>query len=107
MVSDGIGDMLFDKAFCAGSILQDDISSGELFERLVAEISRLPEDQRGAKALELSARLLELAAFELAGHLGSEEIGSMILRSAELSGRSADLEQMSSEIVQRRPPRLQ
>ena len=99
--------MLFDKAFCAGIILQDDISSGELFERLVAEISRLPEEQRGPKALDLSARLLELAAFELAGRLGSDEVGAMILRSAELSGRSADLEQTSNQIAQRRPPRLQ
>ncbi|WP_282129650.1 hypothetical protein [Roseobacter litoralis] len=82
--------MQYGKAIAAHVMLREDANCGDQFEKLVSQIEALPDDLRGARALQLSARLLELAAFELAGSLDSTRIGALIECSAELSQQSAD-----------------
>ncbi len=83
--------MHFDKAIRAHLVLQDSMTCNDTFSDLTKQISQLPSDVRGAQALTLSAHLIEMAAYELAGQLDSAEIGELIRCAAELSERSADL----------------
>lgn len=83
--------MHYGKAIAAQVMLREDASCGDQFEKLVSQIEALPDDLRGARALQLSARLLELAAFELAGSMDSARIGALIECAAELSQQSSDL----------------
>ena len=83
--------MQYGKAIAAQVMLREDASCGDQFEKLVSQIEALPDDLRGARALQLSARLLELAAFELAGSLDSTRIGALIECAAQLSEQSCDV----------------
>lgn len=85
--------MHFDKAIKAQLVSQGTMSCNDTFLHLVRQISELPNDVRGTQALNLSAHLVEMAAYELAGHLDSSEIGALIKCAAELSTRSDDLAQ--------------
>ncbi|AVL51836.1 hypothetical protein CEP88_03965 [Roseobacter denitrificans] len=82
--------MHYGKAIAAQVMLREDASCGDQFEKLVSQIEALPDDLRGARALQLSSRLLELAAFELAGSLDSTRIGALIECAAELARQSSD-----------------
>lgn len=83
--------MQHNKAFAAGVVLQDDQPCGDAFEELIECIEAMPTELRGAHALKFSAHLLELAAFELAGDVNSDQVGALIQCAAELSERSADV----------------
>lgn len=85
--------MHFNKAFCAHFELQEGNICSETFEILLQQLNQLPADVRGAKALEMSAVLVELAAYDLANKLDSAEIGKLIHRSVELSERSLELKE--------------
>ncbi len=66
----------------------NDVSCNDLFVYLVSQIQKLPSERRGTEALRLTSQLLEFAAFELAGTLGSEKAGALIECAAQLSGQS-------------------
>lgn len=99
--------MHFDKAFTAQMVLQDSLTCNDTFSQLTKQISELPIDVRGVQALNLSAHLVELAAYELAGHLDSAEVGALIRCAAELSERSADLAEQRLEEGTKRVKALQ
>ena len=89
--------MHFDKAITAQLVQQESMACDDTFSHLTKQISQLPGDVRGVQALNLSAHLIELAAYELAGRLDCDEIGALIRCAAELSERSADLAQARFE----------
>lgn len=90
-VNRGTDLMHFDKAFTAKLILQSTFACDDVFETLTRQISDLPANVRGVQALNMSARLIEMAAFELARHLDSEETGALIRCAAELSELASEL----------------
>ncbi len=51
---------------------------------LLEYLKGLPADQRGPEAMRLSSKLLEFAAFEMAGSLTSDRIGALIECAAQL-----------------------
>lgn len=83
--------MLYDKAISAQMLLHDDIPCQDTFRELYAQIEALPQELRGSHALLLSAQLLELAAFELAGDASSQQVGDLIQKAAELTEQSSDI----------------
>ncbi|WP_300029641.1 hypothetical protein [uncultured Roseobacter sp.] len=56
-------------------------------ERILNDLNGLPEQERGERAVIMAARLMEYAAFELAGHVDCELVGEMVNLSARMSGR--------------------
>ncbi|MEM1073160.1 MAG: hypothetical protein AAF665_17005 [Pseudomonadota bacterium] len=84
--------MQFNKALAAQALLHDATACDDAFSNLIAEIANVPDQQRGARALLLAARLLEAAAYELAGRLDSEQVGALIECAADLSEQSSDID---------------
>lgn len=84
--------MQYGKAIAAQVMLREESSCGDQFEKLVSQIESLPDNMRGARALHLASKLLELAAFELAVSVDSARIGALIECAAELSKQSADID---------------
>ena len=83
--------MHFDKALSAELMAKDVHECHGVFTELLEKIVALPPEVRGAQALRFCAELLELAAFELAGDIKSEQIGALIRCAAELSEQSTDV----------------
>lgn len=83
--------MHHDKALSAQAILNEDEACNDVFSTLLVQIEAMPAELRGAQALRFSAHLLELAAFELAGDVNSEQVGALIRCAAELADQSADV----------------
>ncbi|WP_227269662.1 hypothetical protein [Roseobacter weihaiensis] len=77
-------------AFVSKMLLQDDTVCDDAFSNLVQKIEALPAETRGAQALNLSAHLLEIAAFELAGSVESRQVGALIDCAAQLSEQSSE-----------------
>ncbi|MFK7744086.1 MAG: hypothetical protein AB8B47_03450 [Roseobacter sp.] len=81
--------MHFGKIVAARALLNDDMLRDDTFTALIERIEALPADQRGIQALSLSASLLEMAAYELAGTVATEQVGALIENAAHLSRQSA------------------
>lgn len=99
--------MQFDKAICAKVILQGSDECDEAFSVLLRRLGEMPAEERGAEALRLSAILVELAAYELAGHLDSEQVGALIHCSADLEARSEEANGQSPQPVRKMVSALQ
>lgn len=83
--------MHFDKALLTPRYLQGEQACSDSFAELTAQIAALPEDLRGAQSLSFAAKLVELAAYELAGSMSSAQIGALIRCAADLSETSTDV----------------
>jgi hypothetical protein len=57
---------------------------------LMAALKSLPTEARAGQALNLSAKLIEYAAFEMAGQVPSGLVGELINCAAELERKSID-----------------
>ena len=96
--------MHFSKGLLSRSALRTDMARDDSFTTLIARIEALPADQRGSQALRLSASLLELAAYELAGSVASDDVAEMIETAALLSEKSvecAGAEQIGGKVARR------
>ncbi|MEE4188453.1 MAG: hypothetical protein V2I76_08415 [Roseobacter sp.] len=63
---------------------QDDISGDDAYDQVLNRLLSLTDERRGPVAVRVAARLLEFAAFELAGKIESGQVGAIIDCAAEL-----------------------
>jgi hypothetical protein len=99
--------MHFDKALTARLALRDASACKDSFDTLLAEIENLPNEVKGAQSLSFAARLVELAAYALAGQVDSTRVGTLIRHSAELSDLAFDVAEHHIASQQSAPKKLQ
>lgn len=83
--------MQIGKAAIGQAAKQNDPIGETEFGKLTAILDTLTVDERGTQAVEISSRLLEYAAFELAGTACSRVIGELVETSARMSALAMQL----------------
>jgi hypothetical protein len=67
---------------------QDEVSGDDTYDEVLNQIMSLTEERRGQVAVRVAARLLEFAAFELAGKIESVQVGAIIDCAVELNDQN-------------------
>lgn len=76
-------------------------------DRLISLMTDLPVADRSSCALGLASRLIEYAAFEMAGNYSADDVADLIDCAARLDHTSSDVQTATSKEIPRSANRMQ